>query len=231
MINKIPFNREKVHAEAQKLAIWNNIFHARKYRGYSQSELAELVSSSQKHISEIENWDKNFWVTILYSISKALNVSPTLLGNISTNWKLIEYFDYILKKLWEIDGFLKANKLCYFTELESMEKFQTKLLWLSMERLYRWPFSKEIYIVREIFETEQYFNDEAEREIEKIYNSNEFKTYTILTENEIIFIDWILEKYGKLSPWELENMTYDTEPMKKLKATKWGNQHLHAVLF
>lgn len=231
MINKIPFNEKKVQEQAQKLAIWNNIYHARKYRWYSQSQLAELISSSQKYISEIENWEKNFWVTMLISLSKALTISPNLLWEVTTNWKLIEFFDYLLKKLWKIDWFLMANKLCYFTELESLKQQNQKFLWLTMQRYYRWPFSKEIYIIREIFNTERYFNTQAEREIEKIYNSNQFKTYTILTDNELKFIDSIIEKYWTLSATELENLTYKTTPMKKINAKKWDTSTLHTILF
>jgi hypothetical protein len=47
-----------------------------------------------------------------------LEVEISLLTKKGINWKLLEIFDYILKKLKKID-ILKAMKLAYFLDLEA----------------------------------------------------------------------------------------------------------------
>ncbi len=223
-------NAELVKKHAKKISIWNNIYHVRKYRGFSQEQLAELIWSSQKYISEIESWEKDFWVTKLYDIANALQVNSSLLWEPTVKRKVFEFIDYMLSKIWEIDGFLKLNKICYFTELESIELFKEKFLGLHMVRYNRWPFTKELYTIRNLFNSEVYFSQDYHCEVEKITNNNPFHVHTLLEDDDYKFIDDVIEKYAHLSAAKLSDLAYATEPMKRLGATKWWNEYLNTVL-
>lgn len=66
------------HKEALK-RIGRTIKAIRSLRGFTQSELAELVRASQNHISNIEKGNREPGILFLLAIAKSLGVSIDLL--------------------------------------------------------------------------------------------------------------------------------------------------------
>ncbi len=58
------------------LKIGNNIRTARKQRGYSQEEFADIAGFSRSYYTEIETGKRNISVLNLIKIIEALNVDP-----------------------------------------------------------------------------------------------------------------------------------------------------------
>lgn len=58
------------------LEIGNNIRTARKQRGYSQEEFADIAGFSRSYYTEIETGKRNISLLNLVKIIKALNVDP-----------------------------------------------------------------------------------------------------------------------------------------------------------
>lgn len=58
------------------LTISSNIRKYRKYEGFSQLQLANLINSSQSHIGEIETAKKTPSIQLLQEIAKALKIRP-----------------------------------------------------------------------------------------------------------------------------------------------------------
>ena len=63
--------------------IGDNIRAARKQRGYSQEEFADIAGFSRSYYTEIETGKRNISVLNLTKIMKALNVNPNeIIGSI-----------------------------------------------------------------------------------------------------------------------------------------------------
>ena len=58
------------------LEIGDNIRKARKQRGYSQEEFADIAGFSRSYYTEIETGKRNISVLNLIKIMEALNVDP-----------------------------------------------------------------------------------------------------------------------------------------------------------
>ena len=207
-------NKQEVEQLTKQLRIGSNIAHIRKYRWLSQAELAKKAWTTQRIISQIESGDYNPSLDLLWRIADALEVEISFLTKKWINWKLLEIFDYILKKLWELD-ILKAMKLAYFLDLET--KIGT---WLNYIRWNRGPFDKNIYQLEDFFENNWY----------DVKNNKPFKQYLLLEQTDIKKIDEILKKYWKLTWNELMRLSYETQPMKKLWASIWGEEGMGEVL-
>ena len=210
----VELNSEEIKQLTKQLRIWSNIAHIRKYRWLSQTDLAKKAWTTQRIISQIESGDYNPSLELLSRIADALEVEISLLTKKWINWKLLEIFDYILKKLWKVD-ILKAMKLAYFLDYE--EKIGT---WLKYIRWTRWPFDKNIYQLTEVFENSDY----------EIKNNKPFKTYFLLWKEDIKKIDNILDKYWKLSWNELMKLSYETKPMQEIWASIGGEENMGVVL-
>lgn len=203
-------------SEVFALTIWSNILHWRKWRGISQQELAKTANLTQASISDIENGEGNPTIDTLNKIAQALQVKTDLLTKPRLVRKMIEAVDYMAQKINSID-ILKAMKLLYFTDLESLNKNGTKLIWLQYVRRNRWPFNQDVYQLNDIFEKK---GDK--------YTSAEFQSYLTLTPNDKAFLDKIITHYGKYSSTELMNLSYQTPPMKWF--TKWDNKWMGKII-
>ena len=53
-----------------------NIRDIRKYKGLSQEKLAELVNKTRNYIGMVERAEINVPVSVIFDISKALNIHP-----------------------------------------------------------------------------------------------------------------------------------------------------------
>jgi len=210
----VKLNTHEVEQLTKQLRIGNNIAHIRKYRWLSQTDLAKKAWTTQRIISQIESGDYNPSLDLLWRIADALEVEISLLTKKGINWKLLEIFDYILKRIWKTD-ILKAMKLAYFLDLET--KIDT---WLNYIRWNWWPFDKNIYQLSEVFENNGY----------ELKNKKPFKHYFLLEKKDMKKIDEILAKYWDKSWNELMRLSYETQPMKNLWATIWGEEGMGEVL-
>ncbi len=212
----VKLNTHEVEQLTKQLRIWNNIAHIRKYRWLSQTELAKKAWTTQRIISQIESWDYNPSLDLLWRIADALEIEISLLTKRWINWKLLEIFDYILQKIWKTD-ILKAMKLAYFLDLKTKRAVDT---WLKYIRWNWGPFDKNIYQLSEVFENNDY----------ELKNNKPFKHYFLLEKKDMKKIDKILDEYWKLSWNELMRLSYETLPMKKLWATIGGEEGMGEVL-
>lgn len=210
------FSRENIDKAKSQIYIWNNINYIRTYRWLSQMQLAESAWTTQRIVSQIENGEYNPSIDILSRIAEVLSVRLEIVIKEKINWRLIEIFDYFIKRFSKVD-ILKATKLSYFIDLEYQELFKRKFTWLNY---YRWnfgPFDERIYILKEIF-------DKIDENTLK--NNHPIKKYVFLWKKEIKFLDNIFDKYWKKTWTQLMKMSYETQPMKKLWATLGGTEKM-----
>lgn len=120
---KIPANAPLLREERTKLALGRNIYYLRKYRGFSQMELAEIIKAPQRSISEIESGTSNMTFDKMERLAEALGVSMSVLTSEKMNWRMIEMVEYFMQQLDGTIDTLKALKLAYFTDL--LHKQQT----------------------------------------------------------------------------------------------------------
>ncbi|MFZ5341030.1 MAG: helix-turn-helix domain-containing protein [Patescibacteria group bacterium] len=76
-------------------------------------------------VSQIENGEYNPSIDILSRIAEVLSVRLEIVIKEKINWRLIEIFDYFIKRFSKVD-ILKATKLSYFIDLEYQELFKRK---------------------------------------------------------------------------------------------------------
>lgn len=214
------FSRKNIEKIKFQVYIWNNIHYLRTYRWFSQSDLAEKAETTQRIISQIENWDYNPSIDFLSKISNVLDVNLEILTKEKINWRLVEFFDYYMKKYKNID-ILKAIKLAYFSDLEFLEEFKRKFTWLNYIRWNFWPFDEKIYILKDIY---------SKIDENTVENKKPFKKYVFLKDSDEKFLDKIFTKYASKNWVELMKMSYETEPMKKLWATLGWTENMGAVV-
>ena len=66
--------------ETTKLKILGrNIFYARKSKGLSQNELAELLDISREHLAKLETGKRRVSLKLLFDLSNALGVTEAKL--------------------------------------------------------------------------------------------------------------------------------------------------------
>lgn len=76
-------NFKKYSTEADiKIRIAEEVYRARTKKGLSQQELARMVGTTQKVVSNIENADVNVGTVLLYKISIALDFSASNMAKI-----------------------------------------------------------------------------------------------------------------------------------------------------
>jgi len=168
----------------------------------TQKELADKSALTQSIISDLENGDYNPSIEVLQKIAQALEVEYEVLNKQNVTRKMIEIVDYMTRQLEEI-GTLKAMKLLYLIDFESLQKSGQKLIGLDYIRWNRGPFNKEIYDAEKIFATTKVN-----------YKAQVFKSYLTLGKEDAKFIDMILEKYGHMESINLMRYTYTTKPME-----------------
>jgi uncharacterized phage-associated protein len=99
---------------------------------------------------------------------------------------------------------LKLMKLMFFADLDAYNVFWQKFTWLKYYRRYAGPFNSDIYIADSFFEKDN----------QEFKNKQNLIKRVALTKDDEKFLDKIVEKYGKLSPTEIRDLSYKTEPMK-----------------
>lgn len=212
-----PVNTHLLREERAKLALGRNIYYLRKYRGFSQAELAEIIKAPQRSISEMESGTSNMTFDKMERLAEALGVSVSVLTSEKMNWRMIEMVEYFMRKLDGTIDTLKALKLAYFTDLLHKEQTGEKFTNLSYIRYNFWPFTEDIYTIKTIF-----------REVDKntVANEKPFVSNVFLEDADKSFLDSILAKYGKFSGTELMKQSYKTEPMERIGAKLGGNEHM-----
>ena len=198
------------------MTIGSNILHWRKYKGISQQELAKQANITQKSISDIENGEWNPTIDTISKIAQALEIKTELIIKNRIAWKIIEVVDYMTQKIKNVD-ILKAMKLLYFADLESLHDNWNKIIGLQYIRRHRWPFNQDIYQLNDVFEKNW-----------AKYNSQKFKTYLTISVSDQKFLDKIIDHYGKYKAIDLMNMSYDTAPMRWFK--KWDEKWMGQII-
>ncbi len=199
------FLSDKVFADKIKtqITIWSNIYHRRKYKGLSQSELAKQSEVTQSIISDIENWDYNPSVDVLGRISNALGIKLELVTKEWLNWRFIEALSHFVQNVDNLDV-LKAMKLSYFSDY-----IWGKILWVDYIRWYAGPFNKGIYIMEDIFEKKWSGNNFKKKQY--------FKTFVDLSSEDLKILDKVVNQFWKMTSKEITDLSYETEPMKHYK--------------
>lgn len=201
-------NKEESSKIRTQLIVWMNLYHWRKYKWFSQEELAKKASITQSIVSELEDGDYNPTVDVLNRIANALGIKIDLLTRENFNWKFFESLDYFVSKIKNVD-ILKLMKLMFFADLDAYNIYWHKLTWLEYYRRYAWPFNNNIYIADSFFEKEN----------KEFKNKQNLNKRIALTKDDEKFLDRVIEKYGKLSSTEIRDLSYKTEPMKGCKKT------------
>ena len=68
--------------EATKLKILGrNIFNARKAKGLSQNQIAEILDISREHIAKLETGKRRISLKLLFTLSEVLEISESELLN------------------------------------------------------------------------------------------------------------------------------------------------------
>ena len=126
-------------------------------------------------------------------------------------------------------------KLCYLTDLVSIQKKQPQVTEYTYKRYNYGPFDDKIYSDLE----KLIANDAIKPEIEYTPRGDEFVTYQNLdknfefdkiTEDEKKHIDEVLESLKGYGAKVLTEIAYQTKPMKAIKATIGGNEGLNEIL-
>ncbi len=198
------------------MTIGSNILHWRKYNGISQQELSQKANITQASISDIENGEWNPTIDTISKIAQALEIKMELITKNGIAWKMIEAIDYMTQRINNID-ILKAMKLLYFADLESLQHNWNKIIGLQYIRRNRWPFNQDVYQLNDVFE----------KRGEK-YNPKKFKSYLSLTQSDQQFLDQIINHYGKYKSAELMDLSYLTPPMRWFK--KWDEKWMGKVI-
>ncbi len=68
--------------EATKLKILGrNIFNARKLKGFSQNQLAEILNISREHLAKLETGKRRISLKLLFTLAETLEISESNLLN------------------------------------------------------------------------------------------------------------------------------------------------------
>jgi transcriptional regulator with XRE-family HTH domain len=75
MSRRIGISRDEKYSQ-YLLKLGNNIMAARKLKGYSQEEFAEIAGFSRSYYTEIETGKRNISVLNLIKVMEALDIDP-----------------------------------------------------------------------------------------------------------------------------------------------------------
>lgn len=164
--------------------------------------LAKKAQVTQTIISELENGEYNPSTEMISKLAYALEIDWSILTRKNCIRKMLETIEYLLHKVQTMD-ILKAMKLLYLADYESLQKNKEEIVWLEYIRRNRWPFNKAIYQADDIFQKQQ-----------DAFVPLQIRTYTVLKKKDKEFLDIIAEKYGHMSSIELMKYTYQTQPME-----------------
>jgi uncharacterized phage-associated protein len=123
-------------------------------------------------------------------------------------------------------------KLCYLSDLISIKRNSEKISNFNYIRYYYGPFDMEVYKDLEYLVENQILIASSEYTQKNgeaiIYKINEEKNIDIdkLTDGDCLIMDELLESVRGYGAKALTDIAYSTKPMKALKATLGGNEHL-----
>lgn len=141
-----------------------------------------------------------------------------------------QFLLYIIsKRIWST--ITEILKLAYLIDLAFYRMNWNKISEYKYIRYYYWPYDKSI-------DNDVHILLEQQRKIDcKVYNTSFGDTIAYfndswelftpnLADEEIEFINTIMEEIGWLGSKQLTEVSYATKPMKKFNAVLWGREHL-----
>lgn len=208
--------KKKMEHHRKLLILGEKIYGRRKDLGLSQSDLALRAGTTQRIISELENGDyapSNGIGEELYDkLANALEIDRDYLFSEKIDRRTFELFAYLGMKLgwkWDIMQFMK---LPYFIDLNAVKELGFQITNFKYIRYEFGPFDKNIYAYRGLFE-------------------NRYKKVEFSYIND--FLDTINKTLDSLpinDGEKLKILSYQTKPMKKLKATVKGKEGWTKIL-
>lgn len=202
--------RAKSAHHKRMILLAEKIYGRRKDLALSQGELAKKAGTTQRIISELENAfyapEKGIGEELYDKLAAALEIDRDYLFSEKINRRTFELYTYIGKKLdweWNIMQFMKIP---YFIDLEAVKTFGFPISNLAYVRYEFGPFDKSMYVYRSLFEQKSY-------DIQFSYISD-------FTD----FIDRTLAPLPLRNGEKLKRLSYDTEPMKRIRATLGGKE-------
>lgn len=202
--------KAKVAHRKRMLILGEKIYGRRKDLRISQEELAKRADSTQRIISELENGDyapsKGIGEELYDKLGKALQIDREYLFSDKIDRRTFELFSFIGKKLdwqWDIMQFMK---LPYFVDVDAAEKLGFQISNFSYIRYEYGPFDKNVYMYRTLFEQKK------------------FDVNFSYIEDFLPFIEKTLSVLPIKNGEKLKKLSYETKPMKKLKATLGGKE-------
>ena len=106
-------DQKEVELYKKRLNIWANIYHWRKYRWYSQKELAQKSELTQSIISTLEKWEYNPSLDVLTKLSSALNVPLEVLTKNVGDHRSYGFIVMLMLGLMIMLGLKKKNKVSH----------------------------------------------------------------------------------------------------------------------
>lgn len=202
--------KEKMSHHRRMIILGEKIYGRRKDLDLSQTSLASRAETTQRIISELESGSytpsKGIGEDLYDKLAAALEIDRDYLFSEKIDRRTFELFAYIGKELnwkWDIMQFMK---LPYFIDLNSAKDLGFQITNLKYIRYEFGPFDKNIYTYRNLFENRKY-------NVKFSYINDYLDT-----------INKVLTSLPTKDGEKLKKLSYQTEPMKKLKATMNGKE-------
>ncbi len=130
--------------------------------------------------------------------------------------KLRSAIFYFVKQLGEIDSRIKLVKLIYLADLEAKQKLGRTITGIEYVYHFYGPYSPEI--IEEAVEMNGEYIVEAYNPLFDRYEYYPLVDFDIkLSDEELKILDEVIKKYGNANTTRIEEIAYETEPMKKAK--------------
>lgn len=210
VLQKTEAFQEKLAHYKRMIVLGEKIYGRRKDLGLSQSALAARAGTTQRIISELENGSytpsHGIGEELYDKLASALEIDRDYLFSEKIDRRTFELLAYIGQKLgwqWDIMQFMK---LPYFVDVDATQKLGFQLTNFTYIRYEYGPFDKNIYTYRTLFENKDY-------QVKFSYIED--------------FLDTIkatLDSLPVTNGEKLKQLSYQTAPMKKLKATLRGKE-------
>lgn len=198
--------------------LWEKIYGRRKDLWLTQGDLSRLSWVPQNKISQLESG--TYWapgIELLKKLSIGLDIDESYLLEESIDRKTFEVYNTFLP-LIELDWpwALQFIKIPYFIDVENFKNTWKMMTGFIYRRYNYGPFDKNVYLYQKIFSGyEKWFP--------------EFKP-SILDTSEQETIQIIISKYPCNDGTKLKELSYKSEPMKKIWATLWGREHWNQII-
>jgi transcriptional regulator with XRE-family HTH domain len=195
----------------RRILLGEKIYGRRKDLALSQTALSQRVGTTQRIISELEDGvyaPKCGIGDDLYDrLAMALEIDRDYLMSAKIDRRTFELLAYIGQKLnwrWDIMQFMKIP---YFVDLDNIRKLGFQISNFEYIRYEFGPFDVRMYSYRTLFES-------------KKYETVQFLSIADLIET----IDKTMSNLPVTNGKKLKELSYDTVPMRKIKATMGGRE-------